>query len=86
VYFHPIRVIWVIWSLLWVAIWTVAAIHNIPHHACTEPMLFVINGNSCAQYGTVGNGALAVLFGVFAVASVGAAFIPVGPGKVRPKP
>jgi hypothetical protein len=86
VYFHPVRVLWVIWSVFWAAIWTVGAIHNIPHHACTLSNLLIINGHSCAQYGSVGNPGLALLFAVFAVASVGAAFIPVGPGKVRRAP
>jgi hypothetical protein len=85
-YFHPVRVIWVIWSLLWAAFWAFAAFRNIPHHACTLPNLFIVNGQSCAQFGTVGNPALMVVFGILAVASVGAAFIPVGPGRVRQEP
>lgn len=82
-YFHPIRVIWVIWSLVWAAVWTVAAVHNVPHHACTVPTVFVINGQSCAQDTTVGNPALMIVFVALAVASVAAAFLPVGPGKIR---
>lgn len=82
-YFHPVRVAWVIWSLGWAALWTVAAIHNVPHHACKLSNLFIVNGQSCSEYGRVGNPVLMVVFGVLAIASVAAVFIPVGPGKVR---
>ena len=82
-YFHPVRVIWVIWSLAWAAVWTVASVLTVPHRACTQPMLLIINGQSCAQYGTVGNLVLTIVFASLAITSVGAVFIPVGPGKVR---
>src|SRR5690242_13160859 len=51
----PLRVVWITWSLAWAAVWTIGTIHTVPHHACKlSSNLFIVNGQSCSEYGTVG--------------------------------
>jgi hypothetical protein len=80
-YFHPARVFWIGWSLIWAAGWTVLAVFaalSVPRHLCG---LILVRAWQCAAANPPSNLGLVIIFTVLALASVAFAFIPARLGK-----
>ena len=72
------RVLWIIWCCAWAGLWAVAAAAQMPRHGCVMPMLLVINGQACAQWGMIGSLPKMAVFAVLALAALAAVALPVG--------
>jgi hypothetical protein len=66
------RILWICWCLGWTAAWTALAGSQVPHRVCTETMLIITSGQSCARWGSSGNWGLALLLGLLAALSLAA--------------
>jgi hypothetical protein len=82
-YFHPARVAWISWSLIWAAGWAMVAAVSAPRHLCAAVLVYTSNGQQCMAPMPTGNLGLMVSSAVLALASVAVAFIPVHPAKIR---
>lgn len=70
------RVLWLIWSCGWAAVWLILGAVVFPHRACTYSVMISANGNFCTSYGTVGSGGRAALFFTLALVSAAVGVIP----------
>ena len=82
-YVHAFRVFWISWSLIWAVVWAGVAAFSVPRHPCGAVLVYTVKGQQCAGALPAGNHGRVVIFMVLALASVAAAFIPAGLGRIR---
>ena len=67
------RIAWAAWCVAWTVVWCSLAANAAPHRACTMPMLIIIDGNTCAQWGSSGSWPAVLILSLLALASLAAA-------------